>query len=163
MRKLLLPLIALIAVIAVAAPTASAAPVTQSASGQGTLFLQTPTGSGNRTFSFNAETRGDGTTVGHAELVNRFNGTVTHIAVDCLRVIGNVASISGQVTQTNSPPFETYSEVVFSVQDNGEGAGAPPDLLSFAFFDLPQPGFDCHDQLFPPTMPILNGNVQVRG
>jgi hypothetical protein len=133
------------------------------ASGQGALFIQTPGGSGTRTFSFNAETRSDGTTVGHAELINRFNGTIVHIRIDCLRVLGNVASISGQVTKTNNPLFETYSEAVFSVQDNGEGSDAPPDLISFAFFDVPQPGFECQDQLFPPTMPIENGNVQVRG
>jgi hypothetical protein len=160
MRKLLL--LSIVA-LAVAAPSVAVGSVTQSASGQGALFIQTPDGSGTRTFSFNAETRSDGTTVGHAELVNRFSGAIVHIHVDCLRVIGNVASISGQVTKTNNPLFETYSQVVFSVQDNGEGASAPPDLISFAFFDVPQLGFDCHDQLFPPTMPIENCNVQVRG
>ena len=149
--------------LALALPAAAAAGVTQSASGQGQLFIQTPDASGARTFSFNAVTQSDGTTVGHAQLVNRFSGTIVHVRIDCLRVIGNIASMSGEVTSTNNPTFDTFSEAVFSVQDNGEGANAPPDLISFEFFDLPLPGFDCQNQLFPPDMPILNGNVQVRG
>jgi hypothetical protein len=152
-----------IVLLVLALPATAAAGVTQSASGQGRLFIQTPDASGARTFSFNAETLSDGTTVGHAQLINRFNDTITHVRIDCLRVIGNVASMSGEVTSTNNPIFATFSEAVFSVQDNGEGANAPPDLISFAFFDLPLPGFDCQNQLFPPDMPILNGNVQVRG
>src|SRR5260370_35658385 len=99
MRKLLF---LLITAVAVAAPFAAVGSVTQAASGQGALFIQTPGGSGTRTFSFNAETRSDGTTVGHAELINRFSGTIVHIRIDCLRVLGNVASISGQVTKTNN-------------------------------------------------------------
>ena len=154
---------ATLALLALALPAAATAGVTQSASGQGQIFIQTPTASGTRTFSFNAETQSDGTTVGHAQLVNRFNDTILHIRLDCLRVIGNIASMSGEVTSTNTPIFDTFSEAVFSVLDNGEGANAPPDLISFAFFDLPLPGFDCQSQLFPPDLPIVNGNVQVRG
>lgn len=153
----------LVAVAALAIPAIAAAGVTQSASGQGTILITTPDASGNRTFSFNAETHSDGTTTGHAQLVNRFNGTVLHIRVDCLRVIGNVASVSGEVTHTNNPLFDEFSSVVFTVQDNGEGSAAPPDLISFAFFDVPAPGWDCQNQLFPPEFAVEEGNVQVKG
>jgi hypothetical protein len=143
---------------AIALPATATAGVTQHASGQGGITIVGEL----RTFSFNAETHSDGTTTGHAELINRFGGNDVHMSIDCLRVIGNVASISGQVTKSNNPLFLEFSEVVFSVQDNGEGAGSPADVISFAFFDLPQPGYECRDQLFPPAFAIENGNVQVK-
>ncbi len=155
--RYLLPIVA--ATAAIALPATAAAGVTQHASGQGGITVVGEL----RTFSFNAETHSDGTTTGHAELINRFGGNDVHISVDCLRVIGNVASISGQVTKSNNPLFLEFSEVVFSVQDNGEGAASPPDLISFAFFDVPQPGYECQDQLFPPTFEVENGNVQLKG
>ena len=52
---------------------------------------------------------------------------------------------------------------MFIVVDNGEGANAPPDAISFAFFDLPSPEFTCTSQFFPPDQTVEEGNVQVRG
>jgi hypothetical protein len=147
---------------AIVVPGAAGAAVLQSATGSGTFTIVTDTGSGLRNFSFTAEKRDDGTTTGQMELVNRFTGLVLHADINCLNVVGNKATMSGVVTHTNQDIFETFSAVVFSVVDNGEGANAPPDLISLAFFDLPAPEFTCTTQFFPPSIPVEKGNVQVR-
>ena len=114
-----------------------------------------------RTFSFNAITKKDGTVNGHAELHNRLQDTRLHIDVNCLRVVGNVAIMSGVVTNSNDPTL-VGDETLFSVQDNGEGAKAPPDLISLVFLFPPGSGFSCDLFAVAPTNAIEGGNVQVR-
>jgi hypothetical protein len=97
------------------------------------------------------------------ELVNLFNGNVVHASLNCLNVTGNTATMSGNVTYTNNPLLTTFSAVNFSVQDNGDSASAPRDLISFTFFDQPSPDFTCLTTFFAPDMPIIGGNVRVSG
>ncbi len=128
------------------------------ASGHGNLT----TGGELRTFSFSAVTHSDGSVTGEAELKSRASGTVIHAQLNCLTVVGHQAYIGGIVTNATNPAF-VGKPAVFSVIDNGEGAGAPPDQLSLFVTFVNPPSEDCngatnHSQ----TMhPIEAGNIQV--
>ncbi len=115
------------------------------------------------TFTFNAIQHGDGTVNGHMVYQFRGGDDGINMSIDCLNIIGNQATLSGTVTQvTGTPPSFIFEgqKAVFKVEDNGQGAGAPPDLISDVFLF---PGATCHPS-FPivPYLPI-DGNIQVRG
>ena len=144
------------------AQTVSAAPggVDHSATGSG-HFTATfaPTGEvGYRNFSFSAREI-DGVDSGKAQINNRSQNVVAHFDIDCLNVVGNVAHMSGIVTQSSNPA-EVGTRHRFAVQDNGEGAGAPPDLITTA--PTVPLDYDCDNPTGTPTVPVENGNVQVR-
>jgi len=115
-----------------------------------------------RNFSFSAIST-NGTVQGQAQLNNRQQNAVDHIDIDCLKVVGNTAVVSGVVTSSNSG--QQGNTAVFAVQDNGEGKNSPADRLSLAFFYGPQyAGTLCTFFTFAdfPTSPIQGGNIQVR-
>jgi hypothetical protein len=128
---------------------------------------------GNRTFAFTARQYADGDDKGrlvinfHPGETSPIPHVIVHADVDCLRVIGNVAIISAVVTHTNFPAFENVRGIL-SVQDNGEGPAAPPDLISGAAMGggviivPPTSPLDCSNVTPPPNQPIERGNVQVR-
>jgi hypothetical protein len=144
------------------AQTVSAASngVDHSATGSG-HFTATfaPTGEvGYRNFSFSARER-DGVDTGQAQINNRSQNVVAHMDIDCLNVLGNVAHMSGIVTRSSNPA-EEGTRHRFAVQDNGEGAGAPPDLITTA--PTVPANYDCENPTGTPNIPVENGNVQVR-
>lgn len=116
-----------------------------------------------RTFSFTAIAHADGTVSGNAEINNRgIPGTTagtSHIAVDCLQVVGNTAYVSGTVTDSTVASLVGDS-AVFGVQDNGEGSKSPPDLISLAFYFLPFPQL-CQVVHETPNIQIEGGNIQI--
>jgi hypothetical protein len=135
------------------------AQVVASATGSGQIHV-----SGElRTFTFNAETDSSGVTTGQTETKSRSSGLRWHGTLDCLNVVGNVATMSGVVTDINSttPPFVVGSNIVFQVIDNGEGANAPPDLISLTFFFGTGPPPGCTGFGIFATIPIEHGNVKV--
>jgi len=137
---------------------AAVAQVGHSAKGSGTIQFA----SNREHISFSALQRPDGTASGSAEVHDISAGVNVRIEVDCLNVIGNVATISGIVTKSSNPASvpEGY-EGIFQVVDNGEGNDAPPDLMSQVNFFEVGTGTDCH---FPgefDLVPIEHGNVQV--
>lgn len=144
--------------------SAPAGPVVASASGSGHTL------SGveqlHRTFSFTAREQSDGTDTGQAQLRSRgLQNTPIHMDLDCLRVTGNTATMTGVVTRIAEPlpPFFVVgSRVGFTVVDNGEGPTPPPDLISLVSFFGPIPPLNCNALFFPPTFPVEGGNVQVR-
>jgi hypothetical protein len=79
------------------------------------------------------------------------NGGV-HVAIDCLNVIGNVATIGGVATDQNFGGLRVLTRVV----DN-------PDLISFSIINPVQFGLnpDCHAAQGLPLFPITNGQVKV--
>lgn len=121
---------------------------------------------GNRTFAFSGTDHGD--TV-HGRLEINFHpgetSPIPHIIVnapiDCLRVIGNVAIMSGVTSHTNFPAFENVRGII-AVQDNGEGASAPPDLISGAIIVPAASPLDCNSVSPLANLPVEHGNVQVR-
>ena len=60
-------------------------------------------------------------------VVGNVNG---HVEINCVRIVGNEATLSGIVTQSNDPTIEGF-EALFQIRDNGEGGrGEGPDFMS---------------------------------
>ena len=83
-----------------------------------------------RSFSFSARKFADGTLKGELQLNSRSFDVVVHIKIDCLRVVGNVAHMSGRITRVSNPDEGEVGELNrVEVRDNGEGRKAPPDQV----------------------------------
>jgi hypothetical protein len=154
-------MLALVGAAVAEAPAASQA-VVASATGSGHMVR--PDGT-FRSFSFSARRYADGTSTGQLQLNSRSFDVVVHIKVDCLRVVGNVAHLSGRITRISNPDEGEVGELNrVEVRDNGEGANAPPDQVS----TIPANPDDSDPTtcLDPPTNPTIRtvqrGNVQVR-
>jgi hypothetical protein len=91
---------------------------------------------GWRTFSFTAGERPDGTSAGQAQVRGPFGDgdIVLHLRIDCLAVSGDTAVATGTVEVRKLPEGAPFNPdgiyAIFAVQDNGEGAGAPPDRVT---------------------------------
>jgi hypothetical protein len=141
----------------------------------GVVFAQrvaSATGSGQfqvsgdlRTFTFNANTDSSGVTTGQTQGNNRNAGVKWHGTLTCLNVVGNVATMSGVVTDITpglGDPFLAGNFIQFQVIDMGEGNNAPPDLISLTlFFPVGSSDPGCTVPQITATIPILHGNVQV--
>jgi hypothetical protein len=118
-----------------------------------------------RTFTFNANTNSSGATNGQTQGNNRNAGIKWHGTITCLNVVGNVATMSGVVTDITpglGDPFLVGNFIQFQVTDMGEGKNAPPDLISLTlFFPAGSPDPGCTVPLINATIPISEGNVQV--
>ena len=96
----------------------------------------------------------------HASIVNPRTTIEIDAGVDCLLTVGNEAWVSGPVERfvLNGREFRTRMHLVIRLQDNGEGKGDAPDLVSPPFTGGPQA---C---LLAPMLPLMQdavGNVQV--
>jgi len=133
--------------------------IVASATGAGTITINGDL----RTFSFTAHRDSSHNSRGQAELFNRSSGLRVHLAINCLSVAGNVASMSGTVAESNltGEPFGAGSPFWFQVIDNGEDKNAQPDLISLVIFFFGPQGVPCTSPLVPATTPIEGGNVQV--
>jgi hypothetical protein len=135
-------------------------PVIASASGSGHMVRN----GFNRTFSFSAQKYADGTSTGQLQLNSREFDVVVHIAIDCLRIEGNRAHMSGRITYVSNPDEGDVGELNrLVVEDNGEGADAPADMVS----GIPaNPGSanpeTCETNTLIPNRVVQRGNVQVR-
>jgi hypothetical protein len=112
---------------------AAIAQVVASATGSGQIHVS----GALRTFTFNANTDSSGVTTGETQALSRISGTKWHSTLNCLNVVGNVATMSGVLTDVTpglGDPFLVGNFIVFQVIDNGEGSKAPPDLISLTFF-----------------------------
>ena len=151
--------------VVVAAIFVSAAP------GESNRVVASATGSGHmlrngfyRTFSFSARTYSDGTSKGELQLRSPEFDVVVHLEIDCLRVVGNRAHMSGVVSFTSNPDEAFVGEHNrLVVEDNGEGPAAPPDMVS----GIPaNPGNlnteTCLTNTLVPDRVVQHGNVQVR-
>ena len=115
------------------------------------------------TFVFNAVKHSDGTVNGH--LVYQFRGgdISIHMTLDCLNIIGgNTAEMAGVVTEVHGAVIPSFIFVgqhgEFAVTDNGQGNGAPPDLISDLFLFA---AADCGGGVATPYLPV-DGNIQVQ-
>jgi hypothetical protein len=151
--------------VAIGVAQAPAASQTVVASATGSGHMVRPDGT-FRSFSFSARKYADGTSKGELQLNSRSFDVVVHIKIDCLRVVGNVAHMSGRITRVSDPEQGDLGELNrVEVRDNGEGRNAPPDQVS----TIPEnPGdADPTTCVDPPTnttiRTVQRGNVQVRG
>ena len=164
MRVLIGALVSATMIVGATVAQAPAASNQVVASATGSGHMVRPDGT-FRSFSFTARKYADGTSKGELQLNSRSFDVVVHIKIDCLRVVGNVAHMSGRITRVNNPDEGEVGELNrVEVRDNGEGRNAPPDQIS----TIPaNPGdadpTTCAD---PPTnatiRPVQRGNVQVR-
>jgi hypothetical protein len=122
---------------------------------------------GNRTFAFSARDHGGAGDHGRLEInfhpgeTSPIPHVIVNAPIDCLRVIGNVAIMSGVTNHTNFSPFENVRGII-AVQDNGEGPSAPPDLISGAIIVPATSPLDCNSVTPLANLPVEHGNVQVR-
>jgi len=135
-----------------------------------TAELPGATGSGNtvvsgdlRTFSFTAQQNADGTARVEAHINNRSIDEMFQIDVDCLRVVDNIAIMSGVVTRHTDVTAVGLTGI-FGVVDAGEGTHAASDEITQVFFFRPG-RLTCGDidpvDVGAFAVPIVSGNVQV--
>jgi hypothetical protein len=86
-----------------------------------------------RTFSFEARKFADGTVTGNAQVKNRATDQTLNIHVDCLNVLGKVAVVSGIAWSATGPGNTDGDRAIFAVEDNGQGANAAPDRVTYAY------------------------------
>jgi hypothetical protein len=165
MRKratwLVVPLALAAAVFTQTAPAAPN-PVINSATGSGHMVR--PDGT-FRSFSFSARKYADGSVNGQLQLNSRGFDVFVHIRIDCLRVVGNTAYMSGRITHTSIPAEGEIGELNrVIVRDNGEGDGVIDQVSRIPA----NPGsvdqrtcLDANEDLFP-LRDVQRGNVQVR-
>jgi hypothetical protein len=164
MRLAAAAVVTLVLLVAVAVANAPAASKRVVASATGSGHMVRPDGT-LRSFSFSARKYADGTSDGQLQLNSRSFDVVVHIRIDCLRVVGNVAHMSGRISRVSNPEEGEVGELNrVEVRDNGEGGDAPPDQVS----TIPvNPGdADPTTCVDPPTNATIRtvhrGNVQVR-
>jgi hypothetical protein len=136
----------------------------------GAGILASATGSGNttvagelRTFSFVAQVDADGVATGMAQVNNRMVGEMFQLSVDCLKVVGSTAIVSGMFTR-HTDTHAIGLTGIFAAVDSGEGSTAPDRVTQVFFFE---PGvLRCSDlepvDASPFLVDIEAGNVQVR-
>ena len=130
-----------------------------SASGHGTVV----DGDTVRFISFNAVQHDDGTVTGQAELQN-FNQEIrVHLELDCLKINGNAAVMSGIITESSNADVIGLRGV-FRAQDNGEGEASSPDLATDLGGTVPGADPTCGKAQADSftTHPVEEGNIQVR-
>jgi hypothetical protein len=166
MRKLAITAVvaSIAATTAIVVPATPAAPngVVASATGSGHMIRN----GFNRTFSFAATKRADGTVRGRLQLNSREFAVHIQMDIDCLRIEGNKAHMSGRITHTSNPAEAFVGELNrFVVQDNGEGQKAPPDMIS-GIPANPNNTDPATCETNPNRVPdrvVERGNIQVRG
>jgi hypothetical protein len=81
------------------------------------------------------------------------------IEIDCVRIVGNEATLSGIVTHSNDPALEGL-EALFQLRDNGEGSSGP-DFMSPVLFHEVGIGPNC---LIPSEFDLVpvKGNFTIR-
>jgi hypothetical protein len=138
--------------------------------GAGATIIASATGSGHttvagelRTFSFAAQINPDGVSTGTAQVDNRTINETFQLSVDCMKVVGSLAIVSGVITRHTDVNAVGLTGI-FAVRDSGEGSAAPPDLVTQVFFF--RPGVvSCADlgplDAEPFLVEIVAGNVQV--
>jgi hypothetical protein len=116
-----------------AVASAAAAPVLHAAQGAGQFMAP----HGVRAFSFSARQMADGSVRGGAHLTIPGIDFVADMSIDCLRVDGNAAVMSGRFERANEPYSGLVGNpLIFAVIDNGSGGKPAPDVMT-AVLDAP--------------------------
>jgi hypothetical protein len=141
-----------------------------SASGQGSFIFED---GHRRIFAFHAVTHPNGSVTGKGMLTKVSPSPDLrqqfHFDIDCLNVNDNVAIMSGMITRVirihpGNPDLVLVGQhIQFKVIDNGEGANADPDEMSYFAHGTPEevPPCDEYDVNWN-RFTIDAGNIQVR-
>lgn len=131
------------------------------ATGHGNLIIEGKL----RTFTFNARILKNGMTAGNLVVKNRDLGVRVKTKIDCLRIVGNQATMSGFITQVNGDPELIGDNIWFRGEDNGERQRNIADRITLVIAGLDEPGDpeDCQDDFDElELMNIKAGNIQVQ-
>jgi len=137
------------------ASAALAGPPVHSATGGGTVDWP----GGRVTYGFTAQIDAAGVVTGQAEFQHRDSGITNHVVINCLTVVGNTAWLGGTITISSDPTLVGV-EIVWEVQDNGQGNAASPDQVSNVQPEV-APG-TCNSQPALGLIPWTHGKVQVQ-
>lgn len=170
-RLMLFGALLLAGLLAQSAPAAPRGPVVGAATGSGHMVR--PDGT-FRSFSFSARRYADGSVKGQLQLNSRSFDVHVHIAIDCLRIEGSTAHMSGRITHTSDPEQAEIGELNrVIVVDNGEGHGVidqvsripenPGSEDQRTCLDPPGMASDEDPTGLLPLRDVHRGNVQVRG
>jgi hypothetical protein len=116
----------------------AAAVAASSVKGSGTINF----GASVEHYSINTSGSSGRVTFNDRTVSGNVNGT---IEVNCVRIVGNEATISGIVTHSNRKSIEGF-EGLLQIRDNGKGRGAKssgPDMGSPILFHAVGTGSDC--------------------
>ena len=131
------------------------------ASGHGNLIIDGE----RRTFSFHARELKNSRVIGSLVLKNRSLGIRAKAKIDCLFIEnGNQATMSGVITQVKgTDPSFIDDEVLFRVEDNGEGFRNTTDRITLVLVeeDTPPDPDECTKDIDLELENILGGNIQV--
>ena len=126
-----------------------------------------PSVTGGGTITFGASKEHVSVTVfgtsGHAQFHdNTVSGNVNgHVEINCVRIVGNEATLSGIVTHSNDPTIEGF-EALFQILDNDAGpTGGGRDFMSPVLLHEVGIGPDC---LVPSEFDLVpvKGNFTIR-
>ena len=161
-RRMLLIGLPIAGLLAQSAPAASNK-VEESARGSGHMVR--PDGT-FRSFSFSASKSTKGTVRGELQLNSRGFDVFVHIKINCLRVDGNTAYMSGIITHTSNTSEGEIGELNrVIVRDNGEGKGVIDQVSRIPANPGSADQRTCVDEnadLFP-LRDVHRGNVRVSG
>ena len=144
--------VALVTALTAVVGAAAAAP---SVRGSGQITV----GSSREHVSFSATgVTGQATVVDHTA-----EGTVVfRLAIDCVRIVGSEATLSGIVTDsTDTERVPIGFQGAFQVVDSGKGGQAPPDLMSLVNVYEVGTGVDCLVPAEYDLSPLESGNIEV--
>jgi hypothetical protein len=116
----------------------AAAVAASSVKGSGTINF----GASVEHYSINTSGSSGRVTFNDRTVSGNVNGTIN---VNCVRVVGNEATISGIVTHSNRKSIEGF-EGLLQIRDNGKGRGGKdsgPDMGSPILFHAVGTGSDC--------------------
>jgi hypothetical protein len=116
----------------------AAAVAASSVKGSGTINF----GASTEHYSVNTSGSSGRVTFNDRTVSGNVNGTIN---VNCVRIVGNEATISGIVTHSNRKSIEGF-EGLLQIRDNGKGRGANnsgPDMGSLILFHAVGTGSDC--------------------
>jgi hypothetical protein len=109
-------------------------------------------------FSFDVQANKHGKAHGRAEFDNLTNNTQVIAKIDCLRVIGAEALMTGTVLHSNDPGFPKRTNVVFGATD-GPVPGFNSDTITPLFANPPFE--NCHDGASPLTIFGVGDSIQI--
>ena len=157
MMKRILGLCPLVGVLMLSAGSAGANEMRVVASATG--GYQATYGGRTRSIEFVALRDAGNNVKGQAQFKNLDSGVILHYDVTCLRVEGNVATMSG-VAKTVSDLTAEFPYFWLQVADNGQGRQATDFVSPFVSFPA---DVGCFEDVFPTVFPAEVGNIQIKG
>ena len=127
-----------------------------SAYGQGNLIYKGQ----SRQFVFSASLKSDGSIKGSGTLIYPAGDSPVSFNISCMTIVGNSATLSGNVLKWKNYPERIGETVWFMVVDNGEGSDFNPDKISLLYHGWGP--VDCTPDDEAPIFNIVSGNIQVK-